>query len=75
MNTYETIDLNEYVRTGEGGTAITYTDKSRNTLAKLYNPGFEADRAVADFLTARSGLTWASSATAFPNGTWALCGR
>ena len=54
MNTYETIDLNEYVRTGEGGTAITYTHKTRNTLAKLYNPGFEADRAVADFLTART---------------------
>ena len=54
MNTYETIDLNEYVRTGEGGTAITYTHKSRNTLAKLYNPGFEADRAVAEFLTART---------------------
>ena len=54
MNTYETIDLNEYVRTGEGGTAITYTHKTRNTLAKLYNPGFEADRAVAEFLTART---------------------
>lgn len=54
MNTYETIDLNEYVRTGEGGTAVTYTHKTRNTLAKLYNPGFEADRAVAEFLTART---------------------
>ena len=54
MNTYETIDLNEYVRSGEGGTAVSYSHKSRNTLAKLYNPGFEADRAVADFLTART---------------------
>ena len=54
MNTYETIDLNEYVRTGEGGTAITYTHKTRNTLAKLYNPGFEADKAAAEFLTART---------------------
>ena len=53
MNTYETIDLNEYVRTGEGGTAVTYTHKTRNTLAKLYNPGFEADKAAAEFLTAR----------------------
>ena len=53
MQTYETIDLNEYVQTGEGGTAISYTHKSRNTLAKLYNPGFEADRARAEFLTAR----------------------
>ena len=53
MQTYETIDLNEYVQTGEGGTDISYTHKSRNTLAKLYNPGFEADRARAEFLTAR----------------------
>lgn len=54
MNTYETINLNEYVRTGEGGTSITYTHKTRNALAKLYNPGFEADRALAEFLTART---------------------
>ena len=54
MNTYETIDLNEYVRSGEGGTAVSYSHKSRNTLAKLYNPGFEADRAEAEFLTART---------------------
>ena len=54
MSTYETIDLNEYVRSGEGGTAITYTHKTRNTLAKLYNPGFEANRSVAEFLTART---------------------
>ena len=54
MNTYETIDLNEYVRTGEGGTAVSYTHKTRNTLAKLYNPGFEADRAAAEFFTART---------------------
>ncbi len=53
MHTYETIDLNEYVRTGEGGTAVSYTHKTKNTLAKLYNPGFEADRAAAEFLTAR----------------------
>lgn len=52
MHTYETIDLNEYVRTGEGGTAVSYTHKTGNTLAKLYNPGFEADRAAAEFLTA-----------------------
>ena len=54
MHTYETIDLNEYVRTGEGGTAVSYTHKTGNTLAKLYNPGFEADRAAAEFLTART---------------------
>lgn len=50
---YESIDLNEYTRTGEGGTAVSYTHKSRPTMAKLYNPGFEADRAADEFLTAR----------------------
>ena len=54
MQNYETIHLDDYVRTGEGGTAVTYTHKTRNALAKLFNPGFEADRAEAEFLTART---------------------
>ena len=54
MNEYVTINLEEYIRTGEGGTAVSYKHKSRNTLAKLYNPGFEANRARAEFLTART---------------------
>ena len=33
MHTYETIDLNEYVRTGEGGPAVSYTQKTGNTMA------------------------------------------
>lgn len=54
MDTYERINLEDYNRTGEGGTAVSYTHKSHNTLAKLYNPGFEADRAREEFLTARA---------------------
>ena len=54
MQNYETIHLDDYVRTGEGGTAVSYTHKTRNILAKLYNPGFEADRAEDEFLTART---------------------
>lgn len=54
MQNYETIDINDYDRAGEGGTAVSYKHKTRNTLAKLYNPGFEADRAVSEFLTART---------------------
>jgi len=54
MLSYETINLNEYVQTGEGGTAVSYTHKTKNTLAKLYKPGFEAERAKAEFLTART---------------------
>jgi uncharacterized protein (TIGR02172 family) len=48
------INLNDYIQTGEGGTALTYTKKDGLSLAKLYKPGFEADRAEAEFLTART---------------------
>lgn len=54
MNNYETINLDDYIRSGEGGTAVSYTHKDGKTLAKLYNPGFEADRAREEFLTART---------------------
>ena len=54
MDSYQKIELSDYVRSGEGGTAVSYTHKTRNTLAKLYNPGFEADRAKAEFYTART---------------------
>ena len=54
MDTYELINLNDYTQSGEGGTAVSYTHKDRKTLAKLYNPGFEADRAKEEFLTART---------------------
>jgi uncharacterized protein (TIGR02172 family) len=50
----QTINLSDYIQTGEGGTALTYTHKNGQSLAKLYNPGFEADRAKAEFLTART---------------------
>ena len=48
------INLDDYIQIGEGGTALTYTHKDGLSLAKLYNPGFEADRAKAEFLTARA---------------------
>ena len=54
MDSYQKIELSDYVRSGEGGTAVSYTHKTRSTLAKLYNPGFEADRAKAEFHTARA---------------------
>ena len=47
------INLNDYIQSGEGGTALTYTKKDGLSLAKLYKPGFEADRFKAEFLTAR----------------------
>ena len=54
METYKQIDLNDYVQTGEGGTALTYTHKTRPTMAKLFNPGNEAELAEKEFLTARA---------------------
>ena len=54
MNTYETIDLNDYVQTGEGGTSLTYTHQTRHTMAKLFNLVNEAELAEKEFLTARA---------------------
>ena len=49
MNTYETIDLNDYVQTGEGGTALTYNHKDGKTLAKLFMPSMAADNTIREF--------------------------
>ena len=43
------IDLNDYVQTGEGGTALTYNHKDGKTLAKLFMPSMAADNAVREF--------------------------
>ena len=49
MNTYERIDLNDYVQTGEGGTALSYNHKDGKTLAKLFMPSVTADNAIREF--------------------------
>ena len=54
VENYKLIDLNDYVQTGEGGTSLTYTHKTRPALAKLFNPGSEAEQAEREFLTARA---------------------
>ncbi len=51
---YEKINLEDYVKTGEGGQGIAYTHKTDNRLVKLYNPGFEADVAVDEFGAAQA---------------------
>lgn len=50
----QTINLSEYSPSGEGGTAITYKHNERNSLAKLYKSGFEADMAVEEFKVAKA---------------------
>ena len=37
MNDVKRINLDDYIQTGEGATALTYTSKDGKTLAKLYN--------------------------------------
>ncbi len=54
MSEMQTINLEDYVQTGEGGTALAYTHKNGRSLAKLYLPGFTADNAKKEFLTART---------------------
>lgn len=47
---YEIINLEEYVQTGEGGTALSYNHKDGKTLAKLFTPGMGAETAEREFL-------------------------
>ena len=47
---YEKINLEDYVQTGEGGTALTYNHKDQKTLAKLFMPGVAAETAEREFL-------------------------
>ena len=54
MRNIETIDISEYSPSGEGGTALTYKHNHRNSLVKLYNPGFEAEMAVAEFSVSKA---------------------
>ena len=42
-NDFQKIDLNDYIQTGEGGTALAYTHRNGKSLAKLYNPDFDAN--------------------------------
>jgi len=45
----ERINLDDYVQTGEGGTALTYNHKDGRTLAKLFMPSIAADNAAREF--------------------------
>lgn len=51
---YEIINWEEYVQTGEGGTALSYNHKDGKTLAKLFTPGMGAETAEREFLVNRT---------------------
>jgi len=45
----QSINLDDYIQTGEGGTALTYNHKNGKTLAKLFMPSLAADTAIREF--------------------------
>ena len=53
MQDVERINLDDYIQTGEGGTALTYNHKDGKTLAKLFLPSMAADNAVREFRTSQ----------------------
>ena len=40
MSSYEQINLDEYIHSGEGGQGQAYTHKSEKRLAKLFRRGY-----------------------------------
>ena len=51
---YQRINLDEYILSGAGGTALTYTHKKEKRLAKLFTLGFAADMAAQEFATSQT---------------------
>ena len=51
---YQRINLDEYILSGAGGTALTYTHKKEKRLAKLFTLGFAADMADQEFATSQT---------------------
>ena len=47
---YQQINLDDYIQTGEGGTALSYSNKDGRTLAKLFTPGYAVESAEREFL-------------------------
>ena len=50
MEKYEPINLEDYVQSGEGGTALSYSHNDGKTLAKLFMKGMGAETAEREFL-------------------------
>lgn len=54
MSRYETIELEDYTYSGEGGQGVAYTHKREKRLAKLFNAGFDAEIAIKEFHAAQA---------------------
>ena len=57
---YEHICLDDYIQSGEGGTALSYSHKDGKTLAKLFMAGMGAETAEREFLVNRTVYKWES---------------
>lgn len=51
---YQRINIDDYILSGAGGTALTYTHRQEKRLAKLFSPGFGADMAAQEFATSQT---------------------
>lgn len=54
MNHYERINLDDYVQSGEGGQALTYTRKDGAAMAKLFLKSYGAEDAEREFTVSKA---------------------
>ena len=54
MSKYEKIDLEDYIQTGEGGQALTYTKKDGSSLAKMFMYGLGSETVEHEFLISKA---------------------
>lgn len=54
MSKYEKINLEDYIQTGEGGQALTYTKKDGSSLAKMFMHGLGSETVEHEFLISKA---------------------
>ena len=54
MSQYQQINLEDYIQTGEGGQALTYTRKDGGSLAKMFMYGLGAETVEHEFLISKA---------------------
>ena len=54
MSKYEKINLEDYIQTGEGGQALTYTKKDGSSLAKMFMYGLGSETVEHEFLISKA---------------------
>ncbi|MBP3257852.1 MAG: TIGR02172 family protein [Bacteroidales bacterium] len=56
MESYEHINIGDYTYLGEGGQGKAYRHNTEKRLAKLFNKGYDADFAIAEFNASRAAF-------------------